>query len=232
MGPSLSQEDYFSSSGGDDYFERNSEGQGQPYLGAPAFELLRGLSEGTLPARGRATVLGGSGGRIAAGLSGVLPGWKLTNVDISAKAIDFGRTAFAEFEHYCLSITSKAPDLLSAIGDQDLIYVAGVLLWVDRRSLARAVANIDESLRDGGHLLITDFLPSGPRRNPIRHSPEHYTYKQDYSAPFLSLGTYELVSMNSHIAPQRDGLSVDERRSGHHLLRKDLSGLYPIGWSG
>ena len=107
-----------------------------------------------------------------------------------------------------------------------------MLLWLDRQYLARAIANMDECLLDGGILLIADFLPSGPRKNPIRHSPEHYTYKQDYSAPFLSLGTYELIAMSTSVGSHPENISADERRIGYHLLRKNLEDLYPIGWSG
>ncbi len=228
----MSQEAYFSTVGGDDYFERNAEGQETPRRDLPAFDLIKALPSGLSPANGRAAVLGGSGGREAAGLSELLPGWQLTNVDISAKAIAFGRATFPQVNHHCLSITSRAPDLAGVIGVQDLIFAVGVLLWLDRRYLARAIANIDETLNDGGHLLITDFLPSGARKNPIRHSPEHFTFKQDYSAPFLHLGTYELVSMTTQIGLQHEELPADERRFGHHLLRKDLKELYPIGWSG
>jgi SAM-dependent methyltransferase len=232
MSEPISQEEYFLTTGGDAYFFRNAQGQDQPRRDLLAWELIRELPARTLPEQGHAAVLGGAGGREAAGLSELLPGWRLTNVDISAKAIEFGRTTFPEIEHQCLSISGKDPHLATAIGKQDLIFVVGVLLWLDRQHLARAIANIDESLRDGGHLLIYDFLPSRARKIPIRHSPAHHTFKQDYSEPFLSLGTYELVSMKSYVGAEPAEIPADERRHGIHLLRKDLEGLYPLGWTG
>jgi len=228
----MSQEAYFSSVGGDDYFERNADGQGIPRREFPAFDLIKALPTGALPGIGRAAVLGGAGGREAAALAELLPEWTITNVDISERAIAFGKKTFPEINHHRISIASQMPSLAAVIGVQDLVFTVGVLLWVDRLSLSRAIANIDESLNDGGYLLITEFLPSGPRKNPIRHSPEHYTYKQDYSAPFLSLETYEVISMSSQVASEPQEISADERRLAHHLLRKDIAGRYPIGWSG
>lgn len=161
-----------------------------------------------------------------------LPDWEVFNVDISPEAIAFGRRVFPQVEHHCLSISSIEPRLISAIGDMDVIFVVGVLLWVDRAGLSRAIANVDESLRDGGLLLISDFLPSTRRKNPIKHSPDHFTYKQDYSEPFLSLGTYQTVALSTRIAEQPTVVDAQERRAAVHLLRKNLTGLYPIGYAG
>ena len=114
----------------------------------------------------------------------------------------------------------------------DVVFVVGVLLWVDRAGLARAIANIDESLRDGGLLFIDDFLPPTRRKNPIRHAPNNFTYKQDYGVPFLSLGTYETVALSTRITEQPAEIDAQERRLATHLLRKNLMGLYPVGFAG
>ena len=114
----------------------------------------------------------------------------------------------------------------------DAIFVVGVLLWVDRAGLSRAIANIDESLRDGGLLLVSDFLPPTRRKNPIKHSPDNFTYKQDYSEPFLSLGIYETLAVCVQVAAEPADLNAQERRLAIQLLRKNLHGLYPIGITG
>ncbi len=230
MADAGSQEDYFAVSGGDAYFQRNAAFQGDP-LNHPAFGLLEAVRSELPEDSGRAAVLGGSAGREAAGLKGLFPGWTLSNVDISQKAIDFGKERFPHLNHYRLSLTVSGGNFTAALGEQDVIVVVSVLPWIDRRLLARAIANIDETLRDGGYLLITDFLPSTNRRNPIRHSPEHFTYKQDYSASFLALGTYEVVASNTRVAPTPAHIPAQERRTADLLLRKNLTGLYPIGWT-
>ena len=113
-----------------------------------------------------------------------------------------------------------------------MIFVVAVLHWVDRSGLSRAIANIDESLRNGGLLLISDFLPPTRRKNPIRHAPNNFTSKQDYGEPFLSLGTYETVALKTLKTEQPVDIDAQERRVATHLLRKNLTGLYPVGYSG
>lgn len=225
------QEEYFRSVGGDDYFKRNS-GHESPLDGHPSITLIQERFLHTLSHKGRAAVLGGAGGREAAALAKTLAGWELTNVDISQKAIDFGAAAYPNIRHRCMSITSTTPTLTETIGPQDLILVTGVLLWVDRYLLAQAIANIDLSLRDGGLLVIWDFMPPTNRRNPIRHSPNYFTFKQDYSKPFLSLGTYTMLGMESIILADPPDLDESERRAVTFALKKDLHGLYPVGYSG
>ena len=227
-----SQEEYFSSRGGDEYFRRNLAGQEVARLDHPALELLMGTAGSELPARGRAAVLGGAGGREAAGLKERLPDWEVVNVDISPKAIEFGRHVFPQVGHHCLSISSVEPRLMEELGEMNVIFVVAVLHWIERSSLSRTVANIDESVRDGGLLLISDFLPPTRRKNPIRHAPEFFTHKQDYSEPFLSLGIYETVAVSTRVAKEPADIDAQERRAASHLLRKNLTGLYPIGYSG
>ena len=226
------QEGYFATQGGDEYFRRNLAGQEVAWTDHPALQYLMAAAGSELPAKGRAAVLGGAGGREAAGLKERLPEWEISNVDISPEAIAFGRQTFPHLEHHCLSISSVEPRLSEALGEMDVIFVVGVLLWVDRAGLSRAIANIDESLRDGGLLLISDFLPPTRRKNPIKHSPDNFTYKQDYSESFLSLGTYETVALSTRTSEQPADIDAQERRLATHLLRKNLTGLYPVGYSG
>lgn len=66
----------------------------------------------------------------------------------------------------------------------------------------------------------------------MEHSPDNFTYMQDYSEPFLSLGTNETVALSTRIAEQPADIDAQERRLATHLLRKNLTGLYPLGYSG
>lgn len=226
-----SQEHYFTAGGGDEYFRRNVAVQDVARSYHMSDNLLVGL-RGELPSKGRAAVLGGAGGRSAAALKDHFPNWTVSNVDISHEAIEFGRRTFPQVEHHCLSISSVEPRLSDVLGELDVILVTGVLVWVDRAVLSRAIANIDESLRDGGILLISDFLPPTRRKNPIKHAPQCFTYKQDYSEPFLSLGTYEAVTISTHVFAEPKNLDEFERRWAYHLLKKNLTGLYAVGFAG
>lgn len=226
------EEQYFAMRGGDDYFHRNLAGQDIPQSSHYSLELLIATAADKLQPNGHAAVLGGSGGRLAAGVQDRLPGWKVSNVDISPEAIRFGRQTFPQLEHHCLSISSANPRLLDILGQLDIIFVNAVLHWIQRSNLSRAIANIDESLRDGGLLLIWDFVPPTRRKNLIKHAPGNFTYKQDYSQSFLSLGTYETLASRTHFLEHPSDIDIQERRVASNLLRKNLTGLYPHGYAG
>jgi ubiquinone/menaquinone biosynthesis C-methylase UbiE len=116
----------------------------------------------------------------------------------------------------------------------DLVIVCGVLTWLDRSSLMAAVAEIDRVLRDGGHLLLSDFLPDAPTRVRYHHRPDWnaWTYKQDYARAFLGGGLYTELRREV-IDPRTGGVAsapVDPReRQSISVLRKDLQGQYGEG---
>ena len=60
------EEQYFAALGGDEYFRRKLVGQDVARTDHPALELVTAAAGTALPARGRAAVLGGAGGREAA----------------------------------------------------------------------------------------------------------------------------------------------------------------------
>jgi ubiquinone/menaquinone biosynthesis C-methylase UbiE len=78
----------------------------------------------------------------------------------------------------------------------DLVIVNYVFHWVDRRSILEAVKEINRVVKDGGRLLISDFLPDQPTKVPYHHLKNAgvFTYKLDYPAIFLASGQYKLAS--------------------------------------
>jgi SAM-dependent methyltransferase len=101
----------------------------------------------------------------------------------------------------------------------------------------RAVAEIDRVLRDGGHLLRSDFLPDAPTRVRYHRRPEVdvWTYKQDYAQPFLASGLYGEVEriVIDHRTGQPAEHALDPRERGFiSVLRKDLQGSYTVGTAG
>ena len=111
-------------------------------------------------------------------------------VEPSAEAIQDGRVRFPDVKF----VKAKA----SAIPLQemfDLIIINFVLHWVDRRNLLRSMAEIDRLLKDGGYLIIGDFLPSNLTKVRYHHvkNQEIYTYKQNYAATFLASGPQFLL---------------------------------------
>jgi hypothetical protein len=100
---------------------------------------------------------------------------------------------------------------------------------VDRRLLARAVANLDAALADGGLLAIADFDAPFLRANPYHHQPGLHTYKQDYASIFSSLGTYHSLYRRSETLEghtSSDSADAYDRQWVVAILRKDLRGRY------
>ncbi len=112
-------------------------------------------------------------------------------IDASAEAVRAARLRdpHRRFEHGTLD---DHPEIDPAKEGFDLVLVAFVLHWVDRRLLLRSLAGIDARVRDGGALVIADFLPDFPQRREYHHRPGEgiYTYKNDYAEMVLATGLY------------------------------------------
>jgi SAM-dependent methyltransferase len=121
-----------------------------------------------------------------------LPAARCVGVDASSEAVTRGAALFPELELY-QGVLSAPP----VEGRFDLVIVNYVLHWIDRLTLAQSIAAIDRFVRDGGLLLLGDFLPNFQHKRRYHHLPEDqvFTYKQNYSEIFTSLGLYKkLVS--------------------------------------
>jgi len=154
---------------------------------------------------------------------------RCVGVDASQEAVRDGKERYPELELH--------QGTLSAVplqGEFDLVIVNFVLHWVDRKALARSVAEIDRLTRDDGLLILGDFLPDHQQRRRYHHLPEDavYTYKQDYAKIFASLGTYqEITKMTYNHDDKAAGYAIMPSSSsvrGHcSVLHKSLSGYYP-----
>lgn len=132
--------------------------------------------------------LGCSNGWRLAALAAVLPRvTRLAGTDPSVAAIEAGRRRWPELQ---LDVGTLAHNGLS--GQFDLTIVSGVFCWVDRASLARSVARVDELVAPDGVLVIGDFMAEEPYKVPYHHRSDVavFTHKQDHAALFRALGTY------------------------------------------
>jgi SAM-dependent methyltransferase len=150
-------------------------------------------------------------------------------VEPSLEAIQDGRARYPRVRF----AQGVAGDLPLPSNSADLVLVSYVLHWLDRSRLLAAVAEIDRILRDGGHLLLCDFLPEVPTRVPYHHRPEAgaWTYKQDYAQPFLAGGLYAEVErvVIDHRSGQSAEPGLDPKERGFiSLLRKDLQAPYVV----
>ncbi len=107
-------------------------------------------------------------------------------VEPSATAVRAGKTAFPK-----LSLIRGVASALPVKNVFDLVLVVFVLHWVSREKLLASVAEIDRTVAEGGYLLVSDFLPHKPRRNPYHHLKGGVsTWKMDYGALFEATGNY------------------------------------------
>lgn len=117
-------------------------------------------------------------------------GAQCSGVDPSEKAIEFGSLAFPDIHLE----TGTADDLPMPYGEEfDIVLVSFVFHWVDRAFLFKSFYEVERCVKPGGILVIQDFCPPAPVQAPYKHKQGAYTYKQDYSEPFVASGLYERV---------------------------------------
>lgn len=217
------QESVFVGSEADAWFTRNARSILEPAGSAhPVIEAIRAIE---LPTRGHLIDLGGAAGQVAAGVTSRYSGWQATILEPSAKAIKAGQAVFPKSTFVRGSLTQ--PKDIPA-GQFDLVIVSFVMHWIDRTLLGQAIANIDRLVKPGGYLLISDFYTPYPRANSYHHHTGLFTYKQDYSLPFLALNLYTQIFLkvgqmshtHSDVCDPYDAWQMTV------VLRKDLDGRY------
>lgn len=173
--------------------------------------------------------LGCSNGYRLAKLRGILrTDCRFVGTDASLEAVRDGRERYPWIEFH-RALLSNIP-LEEAF---DLVIVHFVLHWVDRRTLARSISEIDRVTRDGGVLVLGDFLPDYPQRRAYHHLPEAgvFTYKQDYARIFEALGTYREFARIAFDHSGSDEPVLQATPSADRgycvLLKKSLEMYYP-----
>jgi len=150
-------------------------------------------------------------------------------VELSAEAIMDGRSKFPDVK-FIRSSASNIP-----LGNSfELIIVNFVFHWIDRANLFPSMTEIDRLLKDDGYLIIGDFLPSNMTKVHYHHlkDVQIFTYKQNYSLPFIGSGLYHFISLLTSRASS-NGLTArasEEDRIGVWLLHKNLNNHYVEGF--
>jgi SAM-dependent methyltransferase len=208
------QDEIFTSSEADQWFERNKHVLGQL---DPSDVPLRLVELYSLAPKTVLEVGAANGYRVAE--IGRRTGARAVAIEPSAKAIEDGRTRFPQVEFH----QGQAREL-PVQGSFDLVIVHFVLHWIDRRNLLRCVAEIDRVVADGGYLVIGDFHPWHATSNKYHHLPDEnvMTFKQDYAQLFVASELYQPVGMLTSYGFKLDAAVPDDRRAGVTLLRKRL----------
>lgn len=219
----MNQDDVFLSGEGDAWFQRNREALSHADRHDWPLALIDLLGN---HAQIRSVIeLGCANGWRLARLRKTLP-VRLVGVDASEEAIADGAARYPE-----LTLIQGSLAALPVSEEFDLTIINFVLHWIDRTTLARSVAEIDRVTRDGGILIVGDFLPDFPQRRLYHHRPGEgvYTYKQDYASMFQSLGTYREFARFTFNHDQTTSCvqpSPSGQRGACVALQKSLQGFY------
>jgi ubiquinone/menaquinone biosynthesis C-methylase UbiE len=148
------------------------------------------------------------------------------SVDVSPEALKEGAARFPQIK-FIRSKISKL-DLTETF---DMVIINSVFHWVDRDTLASAVAEVDRVTADKGYILIGDFLPDGQERRSYHHLSdlECFTYKQNYPAIFEAFGTYKEVLKITYDCESPDytvSAATSDNRATCVVLKKDLFNYY------
>ena len=150
---------------------------------------------------------------------------KCFGIEPSKKAVEAGKSRFPG-----INLLVGSADSLPYESLKFDVVVAGFCLYLcDRTELFRIAMEFDRVLKDGGIVVITDFISSIPYKNEYSHSPGVYSYKMDYSTlftwnPFYSIVYQRNVNMNdlSIICDDTDNQITLT------VIRKRSEGSYPL----
>ena len=166
--------------------------------------------------------LGCSNGWRLAALADAIPSLEwLSGSDLSGAAIEHGKARWPGLDLRIGSLDQTGFD-----EQFDLVIVSFVLHWVARERLVASIDAIDALVREGGALIVADFLPNSPCARHYHHRTdvEIYTYKQDYIALFTSLGTYSEIAREIFSHAGASATDIDPQdRAVCALLRKFTS---------
>jgi len=107
-----------------------------------------------------------------------------------------------------------------------LIY-GGCLCWCDPDSLFRVACEGDRVLRDGGYVVVMDFFPPWPYRNPYHHRPGIVTYKMDYRQLFNWHPAYSCVHHEVFSCTGDSGDRDPGNQMAVSMLRKAMADAFP-----
>lgn len=214
------QTDVFGTDEGDNWFHRNAESLKCSHREDRATAMLLRAAESE-PIRS-VCELGCSNGWRLASIADQFPSVeRVAGSDLSHAAIEDGRRRWPDLEFGVGSLDAPCIE-----GEFHAVIVNFVFHWVARCRLAQSIAAVDALVRDGGSLIIADFLPDRPCARPYHHRTdvEIYTYKQDYPAIFTALGTYTEVARDifSHSGSSAETIDPQDR-AVCALLRKNLA---------
>jgi len=213
-----SQKERFVAGEGDAWFRRNRKTLAGPHQDTcPVLELVSRIN----PCPSRVLEIGCANGwrlnRIMA-----FGARECAGVDPSKTAIDEGRRLFPALQLQ-IGTADRVPRHSRGF---DLIIFGFCLYLCDPADHFQIVAEADQALADGGHLIVYDFDATVPYRNAYSHADGLYSYKMDYARLFLAHPHYSLRHRHTfaHVGEQDD---LPDNRLVVSLLLKNTRLAWP-----
>jgi SAM-dependent methyltransferase len=207
------QEDVFLNGEGDNWFKRNSHKWPERITDDPVLEATKDLNPRTVLEIGC-----GNGWRLEQYRKRGSGCW---GIDPSSEAIINGQRLFPGIHLRIGSATRLLPMAIRF----DMVVYGFCLYLCDRDDLFDIVCAGDHAVKEGGHLVIHDFLPDHPHSTPYHHAKGVLSYKMDYSRLWLANPAYKLISQIVGIHPfapnSNDGESVT-------VLQKNARNAWPL----
>lgn len=143
--------------------------------------------------------------------------------DVSTQAIASGIAS------YNIKIGWREAKNLRTIptGGFDMVIYGFCLYATDPEELFLVAREGDRILKDGGHMVVYDFLPDYPHARNYAHLPAIKTHKMDYSKLWLWHPAYSLTGIVT--SPHEFGEEIDgNNRVAVAILKKDMKNAFPL----
>ena len=143
-------------------------------------------------------------------------------IDPSQKAIEEGQKLFPH-----LNLKVGTSDSLKFEDESfDFVLFGFCLYLVDRKFLPLSISEADRVLKNHGYLGITDFDSHIPHKRIYRHCKGIYSYKMDYSKPFLAFPHYTLAEKYSFSHTSDKFVEKVDERVANIVLFKDYTNAF------
>jgi SAM-dependent methyltransferase len=165
---------------------------------------------------------------------GCANGWRLNRmmalgateghgIDPSREAIEGGARTYP-----ALRLAVGTADALPfQEGAFDLVVFGFCLYLCDPVDHFAIAAEVDRVLANEGHLVIYDFDPPTPYRNPYAHQPGLFSYKMDFSRLFLAHPHYQISEKRVEAHGGVGSLNPDNRVAVTRLT-KSVTAAWPM----
>jgi ubiquinone/menaquinone biosynthesis C-methylase UbiE len=201
----MSQKETFIEGEGDRWHERNSGGLNNDLV-------LPTIQRNGLRVSDVLEIGSGDGSRLLQ-IKAAFPHANVAGVDPSQKAVNEAAAG--------TSLRVATADALPYENDSFNLVIFGFCLYLcDRADLFKIAAEADRVLRDYGAMIVYDFHPPLPYRNPYKHVEGIFSYKMDHSRMFSWNPAYQIISQDVFPHPGTTSMNPDNR-VGITVMRKN-----------